>query len=155
CERQHLRAAPPYPARDGDRMREYRGRVAGDLLAELNRNIVALARTLLPNGTQEGSEYLIGSLAGERGRSLRIHVDHDDKCGLWCDFATGIGGNALYLIALVLFAGDRARAVLWAWEWLTHENAGVPPARSNRRDASVTGTSDAEARSKKAAAIFT
>ena len=49
---------------------------------------------LLPNGKVERREWVVGSIAGEEGRSLKI-VIQGRKIGTWRDFAADIGGNNL------------------------------------------------------------
>jgi hypothetical protein len=49
-------------------------------------------RQLFPNGRRDGSEFRIGSLAGEKGDSLGIRLS-GEKAGIWADFATGESGR--------------------------------------------------------------
>jgi hypothetical protein len=83
----------------------------------LTARIEPLARELLPAGIREGHEYCIGSLAGEPGRSMKICLA-GDKPGIWCDFASGETGDALDLVAQVLYRGDKKQAFAWARAWL-------------------------------------
>ena len=62
----------------------------------------SLCRRWLPNGRREGSEYVIGSLGGERGRSLKIRLT-GPKAGMWRDFSEGIGGRDPISLAAALF----------------------------------------------------
>lgn len=39
----------------------------------LNSNVQCFARLLLPNGKREGSEWRVGSIAGEQGKSLGVY----------------------------------------------------------------------------------
>lgn len=59
-------------------------------------NAKSVAEYLLPNGTKEGSEWRVGSLNGEKGRSLGVHVG-GTKAGVWCDFASGESGDLIDL----------------------------------------------------------
>ena len=53
---------------------------------------------LFPNGTVVGDEFCIGSLDGERGKSLKVSLNGKGCC--WSDFATGeTGGDLLDLLA--------------------------------------------------------
>jgi twinkle protein len=54
----------------------------------------AVAEMLLPGGRKEGAEWKAGSLAGEKGDSLGVHLT-GAKAGVWADFATGEGGKDL------------------------------------------------------------
>jgi hypothetical protein len=76
-----------------------------------------LAAELLPNGRREGAEWRVGSLNGEPGRSLAVHLS-GSRAGVWKDFAGGQGGDALDLVAQVHFGGDKGRAVEWSKRWL-------------------------------------
>lgn len=92
----------------------------GEIEALLEDRIEALARELLPNVRKEGNELCVGSIAGEPGQSLRIHIGSGSRRGWWKDFSSGDAdkGDALKLIAAVLFGGDIKRAVQWAKGWL-------------------------------------
>ena len=45
-----------------------------------------IARHLLPNGKKESNEWRTGSVNGEAGHSLGVHLS-GEKAGLWCDFS--------------------------------------------------------------------
>lgn len=57
-----------------------------------------VARYLLPNGKLERNEWVVGSIHGEEGRSLKVCVD-GGKRGVWCDFSVG-GENKGDLVTL-------------------------------------------------------
>lgn len=97
------------------------------LADELNARIDTLAPELLPNGRRMGREFVVGSLAGEKGKSLSIALSGTRR-GRWKDFAGGEGGDALDLVAGVLFSGDKRPAIQWAASWLgmTDEARPVP-----------------------------
>ncbi|MCB9963901.1 MAG: AAA family ATPase [Rhodospirillales bacterium] len=57
-------------------------------------------RHLFPNGRQLKREFQIGSLQGEKGRSLKVSMS-GDKAGLWQDFESGHGGDIFDLWAAV------------------------------------------------------
>ncbi|GEC61895.1 DUF7146 domain-containing protein [Gluconobacter oxydans] len=90
---------------------------AGTLSRMLAERIGVLARELLPNGRKDGAEWRCGSLAGEKGQSLAVHLN-GSRAGIWADFSSGERGDALDLVAAVLFAGDRREAMKWAVSWL-------------------------------------
>jgi len=48
---------------------------------------------LFPHGRKVGNEFVIGSLAGEAGESLKINLN--GKTGVWKDFASDEGGDNL------------------------------------------------------------
>lgn len=62
----------------------------------LARNAEEVAKHLLSNGKRDGREWRCGSISGESGKSLGIHL-LGDKAGVWSDFATGQSGDLLDL----------------------------------------------------------
>lgn len=66
------------------------------LIDTLNSMALEVATHLFPGGRRKGSEYTVGSLGGEPGKSLSISVS-GSKIGAWCDFATGQNGDMLGL----------------------------------------------------------
>lgn len=53
-------------------------------------------RHLLPNGKEYHGEWLVGSVGGEAGKSMRVRLT-GDKAGLWLDFASGERGDLIKL----------------------------------------------------------
>src|SRR5690606_22637502 len=98
----------------------------GDIARMLASRVDSLVLQLFPLAVKDGAEWRIGSLAGERGRSMAIHSG-GGKAGVWSDFSAGMGGDALELVAHALFAGDKKQAVAWAKSWLGLDN--MDPAR--------------------------
>jgi hypothetical protein len=90
---------------------------AGDLSRMLAGRMQSLAAELLPAGRRVGRHWRCGSLAGEPGQSLAVNIV-GEKAGLWHDFSTGEGGDALGLVAAVLFGGNLRAAMEWASRWL-------------------------------------
>lgn len=98
-----------------------------DIARMLADRIDSLVVDILPAAVKEGPEWRVGSCAGEAGRSMAIHC-HGTKSGTWCDFSNQeYKGDALDLVAFVLFSGDKAKAVAWAKSWLGVDN--LDPAR--------------------------
>ncbi len=99
------------------------------MLAERVDQLVA---DLLPGGHREGQEWRCGSVAGEPGNSLGVHLT-GVKRGLWADFAAGGSGDALDLVQAVLGLGMVA-ALRWSSDWLgltgddDHDRPAAPPA---------------------------
>ena len=62
-----------------------------ELSQNLLKNSESLVKGWFPNGKKQGSEWCVGSLKGESGKSLKINLEK----GLWKDFATDEGGNDL------------------------------------------------------------
>ncbi len=72
---------------------------------------------LLPAGKIQGHEYVVGSLSGEEGESLKVHLN--GKGAVWADFATGDkGGDLLDLWAAVRCSGGLKAAMREAAQWL-------------------------------------
>lgn len=90
---------------------------ASDISQMLAVRIQALVTELLPAGQRDGHEWRCGSLAGEKGQSLAVHL-HGARAGVWCDFAGGQKGDALDLVAACLFNGNRRDAMQWSERWL-------------------------------------
>ena len=116
------------------------------LVAGLSGRIVELCGVLLPAGVNDGAEYAVGSLAGEPGQSLKIHVRQDGRAGVWKDFSTGEFGDALDLVKAVLFHADRdkVQAIKWAKAFLGYDGSAealriqrraAVAAKKNREDA--------------------
>jgi twinkle protein len=60
----------------------------------------AVAEHLLPAGKRQGHEWRVGSVAGEAGESLGVHLD-GQKAGVWSDFSTGQNGDLIDLWCVV------------------------------------------------------
>lgn len=73
--------------------------LAKDLSAMLTNNVSEIARMLLPNGEKKGNEWCVGSIAGEKGESLKVHLT-GPKSGVWYDFQASHGGDLLDLWAM-------------------------------------------------------
>ncbi|MEE9249655.1 MAG: toprim domain-containing protein [Alphaproteobacteria bacterium] len=101
---------------------------AADIAARLADRAQDLCRRLLPGGRREGAEWRCGSVQGEPGKSLGIHLN-GAKAGIWSDFATGEGGDLLDLIEAVLNL-DTAGAIGWAKNWFGIDDGPTPRPRS-------------------------
>lgn len=64
-----------------------------DIESKLVDRIEDVCRHLFPNGKRDGAEYVVGSLGGEPGQSLKINLA--GKPGVWRDFAGDSGGKTL------------------------------------------------------------
>lgn len=128
---------------------------AAEIARLLNARVAVLAPELLPAGHREGAEWRAGSVAGEPGQSLAVHLA-GGKAGVWSDFSSGDAGDSLDLVAAVLFRGDRGEALRWARKWL---GLGDGPAPAPRRALPPSpppeqADAEAEARRRKAFQIF-
>lgn len=75
-----------------------------------------VAEYLLPNGLKEQHEWRVGSLDGEKGRSLGVHLT-GNKAGVWSDFASGESGDLIDLWMAVRKLG-LTEALAEASDWL-------------------------------------
>lgn len=124
-----------------------------DIVGGLAVRIESLTRELLPRGRREGHEWSVGSLAGEPGSSMKVHLG-GLKSGLWHDWASGAGGDALDLVADVLFRGDKKLAVRWALTWLGYQSGEAPVALKKDVDArAAPGQGDEEEARRRGAAF--
>ncbi|MGX7346950.1 DUF7146 domain-containing protein [Acetobacter pasteurianus] len=90
---------------------------ASALSQMLARSIQQLVIELLPAGQRDGHEWRCGSLGGEKGQSLAVHL-HGTRAGVWADFSSGEKGDSLDLVACCLYGGNRRDAMRWAENWL-------------------------------------
>jgi hypothetical protein len=117
---------------------------AGEFARGLAQRILALVQDLLPAGQREGHEYKVGSVAGEAGRSLSICLS-GTRAGIWADFSGDMRGDALDLVAAVLYGGDKRSAIAWALRWLGWSSDAAPQTRRlSPRPIDTSGTASAE-----------
>ncbi len=107
-----------------------------EIVSLLSGRIEELCRTLFPNGVREGHEWRVGSLAGEKGRSMAIHLG-GAKAGVWSDFSSGESGDGLDLVAETVFRGDKGQAIQWAKGWLGLDGSSPHRLKESRRKAAV------------------
>ncbi len=69
---------------------------ANEISQQLAQRTEDIARYLLPNGKRDGNEWRAGSVNGEAGQSLGVHLN-GEKSGVWSDFASGESGDLLDL----------------------------------------------------------
>jgi hypothetical protein len=103
---------------------------ATDIARMLARDIDRLVAQLLPNGHREGHEWRCGSVAGEAGGSLGVHLT-GHKAGIWCDFSRNDHkGDALDLVRAMLGLSG-IEALTWSRRWLgIEEGEAQRPARA-------------------------
>ena len=70
--------------------------MAKEVSRQLAQRAEDIARYLLPNGKKSGAEWRVGSIEGESGESLGVHLT-GEKSGVWSDFANGASGDLLDL----------------------------------------------------------
>lgn len=98
------------------------------IVGMLSDRITVLAPAIFPHGRREGHEFRVGSLAGEPGRSLAIHLA-GDRAGVWADFASGERGDALDLVAKAFYNGNKSEALTWSRSWLGLGGSASEPTR--------------------------
>ena len=115
-----------------------------------------LAAELLPGGRRDGHEWRCGSLAGEPGTSMAVHLS-GNKAGVWSDFASGESGDALDLVAQARFRGHKGEALTWARRWLGLDSgnpADLAQARRVAQERTDKTDEDAERTRKSAFALW-
>ena len=123
---------------------------AAEIAAALGARVREVLAYLFPEGRVVGQEFCVGSLRGEAGNSLKVHLN--GKGHVWCDFATGDAGrDLLALWAQARCGGSTGKAMREArnWlgmrdpprgntslkeEWVYHDAAGNPWIRVQRCD---------------------
>ncbi|WP_319940705.1 hypothetical protein [Xenorhabdus littoralis] len=65
-----------------------------ELSEKLWGSVARVTKYLLPDGRREGHEWVVGSVNGEAGKSLKINLSGKK---VWSDFAEGTGGDLLDL----------------------------------------------------------
>ncbi len=125
-----------------------------DIAAQLAERAEQLCRHLLPEGRREGSEWRCGSVRGEAGKSLGVHLT-GAKAGVWSDFASGEGGDLVDLVKAVTGL-DTAGAIRWAKSWLgigdVERPTPAPRAQSDRK--MIERSDDSAGRTKAGRAIW-
>src|SRR5438270_1654209 len=94
-----------------------------DIARMLAGRIDQLVRDLLPAGHREGHEWRCGSVAGEPGNSLGVHLT-GAKAGVWSDFSADQKGDALDLVAAV-HGVSIGEAIGWSRKWLGLDDGEV------------------------------
>ena len=69
---------------------------AADIARQLAADAEGVCHYLLPQGKRDGHEWRAGSVAGEPGQSLGVHLT-GDKAGIWADFAGDGKGDLIDL----------------------------------------------------------
>ena len=91
-----------------------------DIVNMLTDRLDALCVAVLPRGRREGHDWVEASTArGGLGDSLKVCLNGARR-GVFVHFANGnhARGDALELIAYVMFNGDKKKAIAWAKSWL-------------------------------------
>lgn len=119
-------------SRCGTTFRDYAVSISA-IIDGLAGQVDSLVAELLPNAVKDGHEFFVGSIAGERGRSMAIN--RNARAGVWKDFSSGETGDALDLVAQVLFRGNKTEAIKWAKSWLHLDDADPARLKQYRKQA--------------------
>lgn len=134
-----------------------------DIADMLASRIDALCADILPRGRREGKEWVEASRAsGGLGNGLKVCLS-GARQGVWSHFGDDASarGDALELVAYVLFGRDKKKAIAWAVSWLGID--GADPGRIKqqrqiaREDAKARedqAKKDIEARQRRARAMW-
>lgn len=89
---------------------------AGQLKIQLSARVEDVCKFLLPEGNRSGAEWCVGSVNGEKGQSLKVHLA-GEKAGVWSDFAESKSGDLLDLYRAVKGV-SLPDAISWAKSYL-------------------------------------
>jgi hypothetical protein len=67
-----------------------------ELAPIMHQRAAEVIRHLLPNGKEYNGEWLIGSVGGEAGKSMRVRLE-GDKAGVWLDYDSNDKGDIIEL----------------------------------------------------------
>ena len=127
---------------------------AREIARLLAQNIFRLVLELLPNGHRAGAEWVHPSLVGTSRRSLSVRLT-GPKAGVYSDFSSGEAGDALDLVAALLFGGDKRLAITWACHWLgAKDTRAAQPDYPGRSKPCHSTDDDKQARQSAALRIF-
>lgn len=115
-----------------------------DIVHLLTGHAETICRKILPGGVKAGPHWQCGSLAGEKGQSLKVML-RGRQPGNWRDFSAGEGGDILDLIARALYAGDKRMALTWAKDFLGLDKADPDELRAAQQRIEVERKRAAEA----------
>ncbi len=88
-----------------------------EISRQLAQNVDTVVHELLPNGKRQGQEWCIGSVAGEDGNSLKVHLT-GDRAGKWKDFSSSDKGGDLLDLYCAVNSVNMAEAIKWGYQWL-------------------------------------
>lgn len=107
-----------------------------EIASMLAERVESVVKLLLPNGVRDGHEWCVGSLAGETGQSLKVHLT-GDKAGVWKDFANGETGGDLVDLWHIVRDIDKSEALREIRRYLGLKTSSAKLSVVPRRVASV------------------
>lgn len=106
-----------------------------ELAALLKPHTLTLCQQMFPQGTRQGDSFQIGSLAGDRGRSLSVQI----STGAWREYAPKDNrpdrGDILELVAQAMFNGDKRAALRWTRQYLGIDQGDPSKIKTHRLEA--------------------
>jgi len=86
---------------------------ASDIAKLLAGKVESVCTMLLPNGKRSGHEWRVGSITGEPGKSMGVHLT-GEKSGVWLDGETGQSGDliGLWMAVKSIDLGEACREAL-------------------------------------------
>jgi hypothetical protein len=107
----------------------------------LAARIVTLAPELLPKGARAGHEWVLDEKGGDK---ISVHLS-GGLAGVWKHWNGTGKGDALDLVAYVLFGEDKKKALEWSLRWLGLESGDPRALETVRRATPAPEAIDAEA----------
>lgn len=111
-----------------------------ELKQRLLERLPNVLHSLLPQGSRRGSQYFVGDLDGNRGKSLVIELA-GPKAGMWIDFATNDRGDILDLWGQTRGFNRHSQfpeliedVSTWLGEPTSHTNVPTPPPKAPTDD---------------------
>ena len=111
-----------------------------ELKQRLLERLPNVIHSLLPQGSTRGSQYFVGDLDGNRGKSLVIELA-GPKAGMWIDFATNDRGDILDLWGQTRGFNRHSQfpeliedVSTWLGEPASHTNVPKPPPKAPTDD---------------------
>jgi len=102
-----------------------------EIVQTMNSQAEQIAHYLLPNGKIEGREWVVGSIGGEAGRSLKVCVS-GSKVGIWGDFQAGLSGDLLDLWREVRYFSNNRDALVEVKAYLGIKDPAFEPMKQKQ-----------------------
>ena len=99
-----------------------------EIVQMMNDQAEQIARHLLPGGKNEGREWVVGSIDGEPGRSMKVCIS-GSKVGVWSDFAAGTSGDLLDLWRETRGLGNNKSTLEEVKQYLGIQESPLDPAK--------------------------
>jgi len=114
-----------------ERAKELYGPNCSAVSQQLSQQAQTVAEYLLPNGRRKKSEWLVGSVQGEEGSSLRVELE-GARAGLWVDHADDSQKGDLIDLWVAVTGTGKSHAFRAARDWLGLQPEQRQPKRQPR-----------------------